>query len=124
MGKRYRDAAVKSRRHYIDGTKICQCDLELARTTPTQMSEPPGDPTRSILRHARIDLVGPRQDSAFQILDPGETGLPEEVDRLPAAHTAAAVRDDVVGGRELVHPGRQLAQRDQVGSRDAADLPF
>src|SRR5579884_2522465 len=77
----------------------------------------------SVLRHSRINAVGPRQNASCEITHFLESCLPQEIDCLAAAHAGAAVRDDLAAGVELVHALGQIAKRDQI-SVQVADLIF
>src|SRR5205814_6663860 len=78
----------------------------------------------SVLWHARVYLVSPTKNSAFEILYLPEPRRSQKVHSFSASDTGPAVGYDIVCAVELVHSGRQLAQRNQVRAGDPADLPF
>ena len=76
----------------------------------------------SILRLARIDLVGPGQNPALEVDRLREPVLLEERHRLGAAAADLAVDDQVARRIELGVALLQLTERDQRGPLDARDL--
>src|SRR5689334_4143428 len=77
----------------------------------------------SVLRHARIDVLGPRRDPAFQVDQTTvEARAFERLDRFRAAHATLAMHDRVELLIDLVHARDDVAQRDQLRSRNARNL--
>jgi hypothetical protein len=60
----------------------------------------------SILRHLGINPVCPSQYPTGQIVHLLESGLPQEVHCLGAAHARTAVRDNFLAGVEFVYAVR------------------
>src|SRR6185436_527177 len=77
-----------------------------------------------ILRLGRVDLVDPVQDPALEVLDPLEPDRLQEFHRFRAATAHLAVRDDVLVLGQLGITARQLAERNQDGPWNLADLVF
>src|ERR1700740_1763847 len=57
-----------------------------------------------VLRHLRIDPVGPGQNPARQVMHLLEPGLLKKSNGLRAAHTGAAMRHDLVAGIKFAQP--------------------
>src|SRR5271156_621167 len=79
--------------------------------------------TALILRHLRIHTIGPRGNSAGQIVDFRESGLLQKGYGLGAAATHFAVGDDFAARIELVDALGQIVQRNQM-TVEVANLIF
>lgn len=78
-----------------------------------------------ILRHARIDLVRPADNSPFQVHQfAGEAGALQRVDRACAAAAHLAVHDGFAVRIDLVHAREHLSERDVDGVGNARDRDF
>src|ERR1043165_3183372 len=76
-----------------------------------------------ILRDARIDVLGPGGDAAFQVDQPTRKARAlQRFDRFRTAHPALAMNDRIHALIDLVHARDDVAQRDQLRSRYARDL--
>ena len=80
--------------------------VKVGRSTATSTSW-----NNLVLRDARVHLIAPRQNSALHVADLLEPGLLQKIHRLRAAHSALAMRHNLVGRIQLAYPLRQLAQR-------------
>src|ERR1700751_944954 len=67
-----------------------------------------------IFRNFRIHAIRPGCNSTRQVAHLFESGLLQERDRLRATPSHFAMDDDLSAGIQLVHPLRQIVQRDQV----------
>src|SRR6516165_1640175 len=76
----------------------------------------------SVLRHAWIHLIGPGQDAAFQVVDPPETRLPQQLDSARAPLTGTAMDDDLFSGVQLIHALWHIAKRNEHRTRNPADV--
>src|SRR5947209_18554228 len=85
----------------------------------------PGHSSRLVPRDAGVDLLGPKVDAAFEVLQVPEAGLvAEELQRFLASLAALAVEDDLLVAVQLGVALGELVQRDQVRAVQAGDLPF
>src|SRR6185503_10951043 len=75
----------------------------------------------SILRHTRIYIIRPAQDSSDEILHSPVTGLFQEIDRQTAANSALAMNDYVIRTGQLMQPFGQSRSRHQLRSGYAAN---
>src|SRR5438876_8141461 len=78
---------------------------------------------RLIFRHGWIDLIGPGQNAAGEVVNLAEPGLLQEIDSFSGAFAAAAMRHDFARRVEFVHAARQLAERNQF-TLEIANLVF
>ena len=69
-----------------------------------------------------VDLVRPVQDAPLQVLHVRVALLPQERRRLRAAAAHLAVHDDFLVARNLVHPLRHFAERNERRPRDLPNL--
>ena len=75
-----------------------------------------------LLRPAGVHPIALRQNAALHVADVLKTGLAQDTAGFGAAHAALAVDHDVGFGVDLVQALGNLAQRDQPGGGDVADL--
>src|SRR4249920_67914 len=75
-----------------------------------------------VLRLARIDLVGPLENPTLEIPGLTEAGGAQEFNRSRAPPSHLAVDDHLARAVQLVNTSRQIAERDEHGSRNLADL--
>src|SRR5580704_15544964 len=76
-----------------------------------------GNSTRgsaSILGHAGIDIIRPRQDAASKILNFAEAGFAQEIHGFRRAFSAAAMRHNFERRIQFVNAAVQFAERDQM----------
>src|SRR5713101_6053786 len=78
---------------------------------------------KSVLWNGRINLVGPREDAAFQVENFAESGLAQEVHGLSGTLPAAAMRHDFPRRIKFVDAPRQLPEWKQM-PLEIADLVF
>src|SRR5579864_7452477 len=69
---------------------------------------------RLILGHLWIYAICPGQNPAGEIMHLLETRLLQEGHGLRTAHAGAAMGNDFPAGIQLMHPIRQITQRDQM----------
>src|ERR1035438_3939688 len=81
-------------------------------------------PPPSVLRHARIHPVAPGEYAALHIAHVLEARRLQDAAGSRAPHPALAVNHDVGVGIEFAQPLADLAERNQPGRRDVADLVF
>src|SRR5438552_11272769 len=89
---------------------------------PSLLDSTPAAP--SILWNARIDLLGPREHPALQVLQVLKALGTEELQHLHAPNAGAAVEDDLVVRVELLQAVRHVVHGNQAGVGDARDLGF
>src|SRR6266850_2321103 len=78
-----------------------------------------------ILRHGRIDFVGPGGDAALQVSQPaGEPRALQGPDRLRAAAAHLAVHDGLASGVDLADAIEHLPKRNQARAGNQSDFVF
>src|SRR6266540_4679329 len=79
---------------------------------------------RSVFRHAWIDLIRPRIDAAFEIVNVGKTALLQQSHRFGAALAAVAMDNDRLLALQFVRPLSDFSQWNQLRAIDPRDLVF
>src|SRR5271166_5686607 len=78
----------------------------------------------SVLRHRRINLLGPRGNPALDVVELAESSLLQQAHRLRAAAAGFAMDDDLIRAIQLAHARGQLSKRDQLSLVEMADVPL
>src|SRR5438105_2113817 len=78
---------------------------------------------KSVLWNGRVDLIGPRQDAAFQVENLSEARFSQEVHGFGGPLSAAAMRHDFPRRIQFMDASRQLPKRKQMPLQ-IADLVF
>src|SRR5215813_5232788 len=81
-------------------------------------------PILLVFRLRRINLVDPLEYPAPEVQDPLEADRSQEIGGFCASSAHLALHDELFVGVELRIATRNLAQRDQLRSWNAVDLPL
>src|SRR5260221_8355595 len=83
-----------------------------------------GPSERSVFRHGRVDLLGPGGDATLEVVQLAEAGFLQELQRARGAAAALALEHDFIRAIQLAHARGELAERDERGAGNAADVPL
>src|SRR5262249_20960089 len=80
--------------------------------------------SESVFRHVRIDLIRPRVDSAFEIINFCESALLQQPHCLCTAHPAMTMNYDRPLALQLIQSFRNFSQGNQFRAVNSSDFVF